>query len=185
MSAEPSLDLLAPLLDEAELPKQALKSVLDPQSPVFYGFSPDFMQVGEVQPLLVSPHVPLKLANIFTNVSFQHFWGSVATSCGNKTAGARLLMRNATLATSKARLQKVLGLLRYAPEQAPVTPPAQTWMVQPCKRGRRWAKVVVSGGCEALAACRRPRTWRPSSRRPRRCCRTTRRSCRPPRRRES
>lgn len=112
VSAEPSLDFLAPLLDSAELPQE----------------------VGEVQPLLVSS-LPVKLAHIFANVSFQHFWGEVTTSCNAATAGARVLMRNVTMATSKSRLQRVLDLLKYVPDKPPTQPPVQTWLVQPCPRG--------------------------------------------------
>lgn len=112
VSAEPSLDLLAPLLDSAELPKQ----------------------VGEVSPVLVSS-LPVKLAHIFANVSFQHFWGEVTTSCNSASAGARILMRNVTMATSKSRLQRVLNLLKYVPDKPPTPPPVQTWLVQPCRRG--------------------------------------------------
>eukprot|EP00435_Cladocopium_sp_Y103_P007801 s5972_g2.t1 len=112
VSAEPSLDLLAPLLDSAELPQQ----------------------VGEVSPVLVSS-LPVKLAHIFANVSFQHFWGEVTTSCNSASAGARILMRNVTMATSKSRLQRVLNLLKYVPDKPPTLPPAQTWLVQPCRRG--------------------------------------------------
>lgn len=111
VSAEPSLDLLAPLLDSAELPQQ----------------------VGEVSPVLVSS-LPVKLAHIFANVSFQHFWGEVTTSCNSASAGARILMRNVTMATSKSRLQRILNLLKYVPDKPP-TPPVQTWLVQPCRRG--------------------------------------------------
>ncbi|CAK9036120.1 unnamed protein product [Durusdinium trenchii] len=112
VSAEPSLDLLAPLLDQAELPSE----------------------VGELQPVLVSM-LPLKLANVFANVSFQHFWAEVKTSCNGGSAGARIFMRNQTIATSKSRLQRVLNMLQYAPEQLPTLPPTQTWLVQPCPRG--------------------------------------------------
>ncbi len=35
---------------------------------------------------------------VCVQVSFQHFWGDVTTSCNAATAGARVLMRNVTMA---------------------------------------------------------------------------------------
>mmetsp|Transcript_97403 Transcript_97403/g.135378 ORF Transcript_97403/g.135378 Transcript_97403/m.135378 type:complete len:693 (+) Transcript_97403:90-2168(+) len=113
VSAEPGLDLLAPLVNQADLPTQ----------------------VGETQPVLVTNLLPLKLQHVYQGVSFQHFWGEVTTSCNQSTAGARVLMRNATMATSKPVLEKILKSLEWTPSVVPVLPPAQTWMVQPCPRG--------------------------------------------------
>ncbi|CAE7754655.1 unnamed protein product [Symbiodinium pilosum] len=113
VSAEPGLDLLAPLVNQAELPTQ----------------------VGETQPVLVSNLLPLKLEHVYQGVSFQHFWGQIATSCNQTMAGSRILMRNATMATSKPILQKILTSLEWTPSVVPVIPPSQTWMVQPCPRG--------------------------------------------------
>ena len=48
----------------------------------------------------VSHHVTFKnLSNLNDpEVSFQHFWGEVTTSCKSNSAGARILMRNQTIA---------------------------------------------------------------------------------------
>lgn len=113
VSAEPGLDLLAPLVNQADLPTE----------------------VGETQPVLVTNLLPLKLQHVYQGVSFQHFWGEITTSCNESTAGARVLMRNATMATSKPVLEKILKSLEWTPSVVPVIPPAQTWMVQPCPRG--------------------------------------------------
>ncbi|CAE7332274.1 unnamed protein product [Symbiodinium sp. KB8] len=113
VSAEPGLDLLAPLVNQADLPTE----------------------VGETQPVLVTNLLPLKLQHVYQGVSFQHFWGEITTSCNQSTAGARVLMRNATMATSKPVLEKILKSLEWTPSVVPVIPPAQTWMVQPCPRG--------------------------------------------------
>ncbi|CAJ1430246.1 unnamed protein product [Effrenium voratum] len=111
--AEPGLDLLAPLLNEADLPSK----------------------VGETQPVLVSGTLPLQLSHVFAGASFQHFWGEITTSCNSSQVGARILLRNATMATSKPLLNRILRLLQYTPSTLPVTPPEETWLMQPCPRG--------------------------------------------------
>ncbi|CAJ1329332.1 unnamed protein product [Effrenium voratum] len=111
--AEPGLDLLAPLLNEADLPSK----------------------VGETQPVLVSGTLPLQLSHVFAGASFQHFWGEITTTCNSSQVGARILLRNATMATSKPLLNRILRLLQYTPSTLPVTPPEETWLMQPCPRG--------------------------------------------------
>jgi len=114
VGVDPGFDILAPLLNEAELPAK----------------------VGEVKPVLVTNTLPLNLASAFENASFQEFWSTVITSCNDQTAGARLIMRNQTLTTSKDIMSRLLGLLKWAEPAPALKAPTPTWLMGACQRGQ-------------------------------------------------
>lgn len=114
VGVDPGFQILAPLLNEAELPQN----------------------VGEIKPVLVTNTLPLDLAAVFENASFQEFWSTVETSCQDKTAGSRFIMRNATLMTSKDIMGRLLSVLKWAEESPALKAPTPTWLMGACSRGR-------------------------------------------------
>eukprot|EP00931_Biecheleriopsis_adriatica_P007454 TRINITY_DN108734_c0_g1_i1.p1 TRINITY_DN108734_c0_g1~~TRINITY_DN108734_c0_g1_i1.p1 ORF type:complete len:730 (+),score=161.20 TRINITY_DN108734_c0_g1_i1:284-2191(+) len=111
--SEASLDIVAPLINQATLPQN----------------------VGDISPVLVSAKLPLNLAAAYENVSFQHFWAETETSCNHTKAPTRMFMRNASMAATIGGVDAVLAALKYAPDVPPVSPPVVTWLVEPCPRG--------------------------------------------------
>lgn len=111
--ADATGDLLAPLLDQASLPTN----------------------VGQTEPLLIGSSLDLNLSSVFQNASFQHFWSLMPSKCNGSQTGVRNLMRNATLITSQASVNRLLDALQWIPSQPPTLPPEVTWQVFTCAAG--------------------------------------------------
>jgi carbonic anhydrase len=111
--ADATGDLLAPLLDQATLPTN----------------------VGQTEPLLIGTSLDLNLSSVFQNASFQHFWTLMPSRCNGSSTGVRMFMRNATLITSQASVNRLLGALQWIPSQPPTLPPEVTWQVFTCPAG--------------------------------------------------